>query len=187
MQDYYSILGVSKQSSAEEIKKAYRKLAMKYHPDKNPNNPEAETKFKKITEAYETLSDPGKRKKYDNPNPFGFDQTQFEVSVDGYVEVSFDFCVDVFIVRIIAFLIPQSEVGVQFRFNLMSCLYKFKDGQKIRLNVPSREIVFECLQREIDLPDTLGVDELILVFFDQNAIGRQIDLGIVLITNLQNL
>ncbi len=63
--DYYKILGVSKSASAEEIKKAYRKLALKYHPDKNPGNSKAEEKFKEISEAWEVLRDPEKRKKYD--------------------------------------------------------------------------------------------------------------------------
>ncbi|MFP4059681.1 MAG: DnaJ C-terminal domain-containing protein [Bacteroidales bacterium] len=63
--DYYKILGVSKTASQDEIKKAYRKLAMKYHPDKNPGNKEAEVKFKNIAEAHEVLKDPDKRKKYD--------------------------------------------------------------------------------------------------------------------------
>lgn len=63
--DYYSILGLSKTASADEIKKAYRKLARKYHPDMNPNNTEAHQKFQQINEANEVLSDPEKRKKYD--------------------------------------------------------------------------------------------------------------------------
>ena len=69
--DYYKILGVDKKADAEAIKKAYRKLALKYHPDRNPGNKEAEEKFKKISEAYAVLSDPEKRKQYEN---FGSDQ-----------------------------------------------------------------------------------------------------------------
>jgi molecular chaperone DnaJ len=63
--DYYEVLGVPKNASQEEIKAAYRKLALKYHPDRNPNNKEAENKFKEAAEAYEMLSNPEKRKRYD--------------------------------------------------------------------------------------------------------------------------
>lgn len=63
--DYYTILGVPQQADDNQIKQAYRKLAKKYHPDLNPDNPAAEEKFKDIVEAYETLSDSAKRKKYD--------------------------------------------------------------------------------------------------------------------------
>ena len=67
--DYYEVLGVQKSASAEEIKKAYRKAAMKYHPDRNPGDKEAEAKFKEVGEAYEVLSDDSKRQRYDQ---FGF-------------------------------------------------------------------------------------------------------------------
>ena len=67
--DYYEVLGVEKSASAEEIKKAYRKSAMKYHPDRNPGDKEAEEKFKELGEAYEVLSDDEKRSRYDQ---FGF-------------------------------------------------------------------------------------------------------------------
>src|SRR5438045_6889022 len=63
--DYYKVLGVDKNASEEDIKKAYRKLARKYHPDLNPNNKEAKTKFQQINEANEVLSNPESRKKYD--------------------------------------------------------------------------------------------------------------------------
>lgn len=67
--DYYEVLGLKKDASAEEIKKAYRKAAMKYHPDRNPGDKEAEEKFKEAGEAYEVLSDEGKRQRYDQ---YGF-------------------------------------------------------------------------------------------------------------------
>ena len=63
--DYYSTLGIDKKATTEDIKKAYRKLARKHHPDLNPNDKEAHKKFQAINEANEVLSDPEKRKKYD--------------------------------------------------------------------------------------------------------------------------
>ena len=71
--DYYEVLGLQKGASEEEIKKAFRKMAMKYHPDKNPGNKEAEEKFKEVNEAYSVLSDPDKKSKYDRFGHAGVD------------------------------------------------------------------------------------------------------------------
>lgn len=90
--NYYELLGVNKDSTQEEIKKKYRSAALKYHPDKNPGNKKAEETFKKISEAYEVLSDPQKKNQYDNEsigfmfndiNPFDiFSKTHSRVSPD---------------------------------------------------------------------------------------------------------
>src|ERR1700757_5015101 len=76
--DYYKALGVEKNASAEDIKKAYRKLARKLHPDLNPNDKEAHKKFQQINEANEVLSDPVKRKKYDQYGKDWHHAEQFE-------------------------------------------------------------------------------------------------------------
>ena len=79
--DYYKILGVEKSATKVEISKAFRKLALKYHPDKNPNDKAAEEKFKEITEAHEVLSDPEKRKKYD---ALGANWNRYQTSGGGF-------------------------------------------------------------------------------------------------------
>ena len=79
MADYYELLGVARDASPEDIKKAYRKLAVKYHPDKNPGDKSAEDKFKEISHAYETLSDPGKRSRYDQ-----FGEAAFQYGGGGF-------------------------------------------------------------------------------------------------------
>lgn len=99
--DYYTVLGVTKKASQDEIKKAYRKLAVKYHPDKNPGDKTAEEKFKDISEAYEVLKDPDKRKQYDQLGAnwkkyqqAGFDQGPFEPRTGGgraYYDADADF------------------------------------------------------------------------------------------------
>ena len=75
-QDYYEVLGINKSASTSEIKKAYRKMAIKYHPDKNPDNKEAEEKFKEAAEAYEVLSDDNKKARYDQYGHAAFEGAQ---------------------------------------------------------------------------------------------------------------
>ena len=76
--DYYEVLGLQKGATDDEIKKAFRKLAMKYHPDKNPGDKEAEEKFKEINEAYAVLSDPEQKSKYDRYGHAGVDPNAFQ-------------------------------------------------------------------------------------------------------------
>ena len=82
--DYYEVLGVGKGASDDEIKKAFRKLAVKYHPDKNPGDKAAEEKFKEINEAYAVLSDPEQKSKYDRFGHAGVDPNAFSGGFEGF-------------------------------------------------------------------------------------------------------
>jgi molecular chaperone DnaJ len=84
--DYYEVLGVAKTASPEELKKAYRTLAMKYHPDRNPDNPSAEASFKEVGEAYDALSDAAKRKIYDQYGHAGLEGGGFRPPEDIFVQ-----------------------------------------------------------------------------------------------------
>ena len=94
--DYYEVLGVSRDAGDAEIKKAYRKLAKQYHPDMNPGDKDAEAKFKEISEAYEVLSDPQKRARYDQFGHAGVDPNGFGSAGAGFGGFDFGGFSDIF-------------------------------------------------------------------------------------------
>lgn len=143
--DYYEVLGVSRQAGDEEIKKAYRKLAFKYHPDRNPDDPQAETLFKEAAEAYEVLRDPDKRQRYDhlgheglNNNGFGgFNNTEDIFS--SFSDIFGDF-----------FGYggrqsgPRPRSGADLRYNLNVSFRDAAKGTEIELDLPKRATCERC-------------------------------------------
>lgn len=94
--DYYDVLGIDRNASDSDIKKAYRKLAKQYHPDVNPGDKVAEAKFKEVNEAYEVLSDPQKRARYDQYGHAGFDPNGFGGFSGGFGDFDFGGIGDIF-------------------------------------------------------------------------------------------
>lgn len=149
--DLYEILGVSPHASAEEIKKAYRRQAMIYHPDRNPNNPEAEERFKEIQEAYRILSDPDERAYYDrtgrtrrersgfeSPFDFGFDPT------DLFNDLFSQFF-GTYRSRGESGTRPErgSDVVINLRISFMEAVF----GGEVKVKAPHKEICPSCKGR----------------------------------------
>ncbi len=143
--DYYEVLGVSRQAGEEEIKKAYRKQAFKYHPDRNPDDPHAENMFKEASEAYEVLRDPDKRQRYDHLGHAGLNNNGFE----GFnsTEDIFNSFSDVF-GEFFGFghrhSGPRPRSGADLRYNLNVSFRDAAKGTEVELELPKRSTCGRC-------------------------------------------
>src|SRR5690606_909982 len=145
--DYYEVLGVQRDAGVEDVKKAYRRLAMKYHPDRNPNDPEAEAKFKEAKEAYEILSDDAKRSAYDRfghagvASGGGFGSNGFG-GADAFSDIFGDVFGDIFGAG------PRSRNqmyrGADLRYELELTLEQAVTGDTVELEIPSRVACETC-------------------------------------------
>lgn len=145
--DYYEVLGVPRSASEADIKRAYRQLAMKYHPDRNPGDPTAEAKFKEINEAYEVLKDPQKRAAYDQ-----FGHRAFEPGMGPGPSAGFDFAsfADVFddlfgdILGGGARRRGTGARGADLRYNLTLTLEEAFTGKQAQIRVPTAVVCEAC-------------------------------------------
>ena len=143
--DYYEVLGVNRDASEEEIKKAYRKLAMKWHPDRNPDNPKAEEHFKEAKEAYEILTDGQKRSAYDQFGHAGVDPTAAAGAGAGFGGGFADAFGDIFS-DIFGAGRTRSSVyrGADLRYNLEISLEDAARGSETRIRIPAMEECATC-------------------------------------------
>jgi molecular chaperone DnaJ len=142
--DYYDILGVNRDASEDDIKKAYRKLAMQFHPDRNPDNPKAEEKFKEAKEAYEVLSDSNKRSAYDRFGHQGVDAHSgmgAGMGMGGFADAFGDIFSEIF-----GQGRARSNVyrGADLRYNLEISLEEAARGAETRIRIPTLETCETC-------------------------------------------
>src|SRR5215510_12533468 len=142
--DFYEVLGVNKDASEEDIKKAYRKLAMKWHPDRNPDNPKAEEHFKEAKEAYEVLCDPQKRAAYDRFGHAGVDPSAAAgagAGFGGFAEAFGDIFSDIF-----GQGRSRTSVyrGADLRYNLEITLEQAAHGTDTKIRIPTQEACSTC-------------------------------------------
>ena len=142
--DYYEVLGLNRDAEDEAIKKAYRKLAMKWHPDRNPDNPKAEEHFKEAKEAYEILSDPEKRAAYDRYGHAGVDASA-AASAGGFGAAGFSGFADAF-GDIFGGGRQRSGVyrGADLRYNLEVTLEQAAHGTETKIRIPTYEDCATC-------------------------------------------
>ena len=142
--DYYEVLGVSRSAEDDEIKRAYRKLALKYHPDHNPDNAEAEQKFKEAAEAYDVLRDPEKRARYDR---FGRAGVQGGAGGFGSNDDIFAHFSDIF-GDLFGFSTatrgPRPMAGADLRYNLTITFAQAAKGDEISISLPKHVTCSEC-------------------------------------------
>ncbi|HAF00097.1 MAG TPA: molecular chaperone DnaJ, partial [Methylophilaceae bacterium] len=146
--DYYEVLGVNKDASEEEIKKAYRKLAMKHHPDRNPDNPKAEEQFKEAKEAYEMLSDEQKRAAYDQYGHAGVDPSMGAgagAGFGGFSDAFGDIFGDIF-GGARAGGGQRSNVyrGADLRYNMEISLEEAAKGTETKIRIPVQSTCETC-------------------------------------------
>ena len=144
--DYYNILGVSREASEEEIKKSYRKIAMQYHPDRNPGNKEAEEKFKIASEAYEVLRDPEKREIYDHYGGEGLRGTGF-TGFRGFEDIfsTFgDIFEDFFGFGTTVRRRSKARQGGDLRYDLKISFYDAAFGKETDINIPKNVLCEVC-------------------------------------------
>lgn len=145
--DYYEVLGVNRDASPEDIKKAYRKLAMKHHPDRNPDNKAAEEKFKELSEAYEMLSDPEKKSAYDRYGHAGVDPSMGagrgggQQGFDGFADAFSDIFGDIFGGGQRGGGRSNVYRGADLRYNLEISLEEAARGSEKTIRIPT---VDEC-------------------------------------------
>jgi molecular chaperone DnaJ len=142
--DYYEVLGVNKDASEEDIKKSYRKLAMKFHPDRNPDNPKSEEQFKEAKEAYEVLTDANKRAAYDHYGHAGVDPASAAgagAGFGGFSDAFGDIFSDIF-----GGGRSRSTVfrGADLRYNLEVTLEDAARGSETRIRIPAMEECETC-------------------------------------------
>jgi molecular chaperone DnaJ len=138
--DYYEVLGVARDADAAAIKRAYRELALKYHPDQNPENPEAEAKFKEVSEAYTVLSDREKRSRYDRRGFEGVNDGGFGVDITGFTELFESLFGDLFGKR----KAQRMSLGRDLRYTVELSFEEAALGVKKSITFPSRSECGKC-------------------------------------------